>query len=309
MNAAPHDSATQPSIADRMLDRRGLLRTGGLATAVALLAAACSRSDAGELGRVGVGADTPELGDATVDDAVLMRTSASFEYSIAAAYTRMLDEGVLAGSSPSLPGLGDQTQLVTLLRTHHERAAAAFDQLAVDSSGAAWGCGNPRLDSVFIDAIFERVLEGAAATDAAPAIDASDDPVRDMMMLAHALESVSASTCQAMVALVNDTSHRSTLATYGVRSARQAALVALTVNPTGILPGTGIGELTTPVVGDEPPQTPIPVPVALPSQFGPLGATTFIGGRGDENGVRMRMNFETPSLNSLVYADLSCTDA
>lgn len=309
MNTAPHDSPSQPSIPDRMIDRRIVLRTGGLATAIALLAAACSRSDAGELGRVGVGADTPELGDATVDDAVLMRTSASFEYSIAEAYTRMLDAGVLAGSSPSLPGLGDQTRLVTLLRTHHERAAAAFDQLAVDSGGAAWGCGNPRLDSVFLDAIFERVLEGAAATDAAPAIDASDDPVRDMMMLVHALESVSASTCQAMVALVSTTSHRATLMSYGVRSARQAALVALTVNPTGVLPGSGVGELTTPVEGDNPPQTPIPVPVALPSQFGGLGATTFIGGRGDENGVRLRVNFETPSLNSLVYADLSCTDA
>ena len=32
----------------------------------------------------------------------------------------------------------------------------------------------------------------------------------------------------------------------------------------------------------------------------------LIGGRGDENGVRMKLNFETPSLNSLAYPFYSC---
>jgi len=32
----------------------------------------------------------------------------------------------------------------------------------------------------------------------------------------------------------------------------------------------------------------------------------FIGGNGDENGVRLKVNFETPSLNSFAYPFSSC---
>ena len=39
----------------------------------------------------------------------------------------------------------------------------------------------------------------------------------------------------------------------------------------------------------------------MPSQFGTQGQITYIGGHGDENGVRLKLNFETPSLNMYAY--------
>ena len=49
------------------------------------------------------------------------------------------------------------------------------------------------------------------------------------------------------------------------------------------------------------PQTEIPTVTAIPSQFGGLGPIQLVIGRGDENGTRLKINLETPSLNSFVY--------
>jgi hypothetical protein len=304
MNAM-HESTNAGS---RSLDRRHLLGSAGAAAVLASVLAACGQSPAGELGRVGNGAEVPELGPASIDDAVLLRTSASIERSIANVYARIAADGLLAAPSSTHPDLGDQTDLVTLLAQHHTDAAAEFDTLTTAAGGEPWSCGNPRLDAVFIDAILDRVLDGAAETDATAAIEPSDDVTRDVINLVHTLEMLSTATCQAMVPLVTQPSYRSVLMAAGVRSSRQAALVALTINPGGYLPG---GEAAAPAESadsDTPPQTPIPLPVAAATQFGSLGAITYIGGLGDENGVRMKMNFETPSLNTLVYADLECAD-
>jgi len=304
MNAM-HESTNTESNA---IDRRRLLGSAGAAAVLASVLAACGQSPAGELGRVGNGAEVPELGPASIDDAVLLRTSASIERSIANVYARIVAEGLLTAPSSTHPDLGDQTDLVTLLAQHHTAAAAEFDTLTTAAGGEPWTCGNPRLDAVFIDAILDRVLDGAAATDATAAIEPSDDVTRDVINLVHTLEMLSTATCQAMVPLVTQASYRSVLMTAGVRSSRQAALVALTINPGGYLPGGEVAAPPESADSDTPPQTPIPVPVAAATQFGSLGAITYIGGLGDENGVRMKMNFETPSLNSLVYADLECAD-
>ena len=47
--------------------------------------------------------------------------------------------------------------------------------------------------------------------------------------------------------------------------------------------------------------TEIPTVTAIPSQFGGLGAIQLVVGAGDENGTRLKLNLETPSLNSFVY--------
>jgi len=49
------------------------------------------------------------------------------------------------------------------------------------------------------------------------------------------------------------------------------------------------------------PLTEIPEVAAIPAAFGNLGTLLVVVGAGDENGVRLKVNFETPSLNSLVY--------
>src|SRR5262245_29683308 len=97
----------------RGLDRRDLLKLGGLGVAAAAFLAACDDVEDNEIGRVGVGDSKPQLQEGTIDNANLLRTSASYQLSIARAYDKMLETGVLAEPSPSLPDLGNQTDLVT----------------------------------------------------------------------------------------------------------------------------------------------------------------------------------------------------
>lgn len=279
----------------RSLDRRSLLRIGGLSLSAAALLAACGgQTEVGEIGRVGTGEPNPKLPEGTVDDAALLRTSASFEHSIAAALENMAGKGLLDAHADT----------VTTFVAHHRAAADACNAMAAEVGGEAWTCGNPRLDSAYILPIIDRIVNGAAATDSAAAIEPSDDPARDAANLVWALEELSAETCQAMVAVVTGAAHRVTLMELGLRSGRQAAVTALAINPGGYVPTGAVLEETP--EGDGPANTPIPLPVALPSTFGALGAITYIGGRGDENGVRLKLNFETPSLNSTIYSFDTC---
>ncbi len=324
---------TNLPIVSASFDRRGFFRIGGLTVAAGALIAACGdpASSAGEVGRVGTGATAPTLLDPIIDNSVLLRTSASIEWSIADAYQRMLDAGHLAGTSTTLPDLGDQSELVSGFLDQHRKAAESFNALAQEAGGEAWTCGNPRLDSAFIDPIFERVEKGAAATDVAKEIPPSDDPTRDMINLVVTLELLSTATSQALVPQVTEPSFRAEAMRLAARSSRQAALVSLRVNPGAYVTETDAlnanpNATTTTVAATEttqdiaapdnggttapeaPPQTEIPLPIAIPSQYGSLAPITYIGGAGDENGVRLKLNFETPSLNSFVYPFDSCAE-
>lgn len=320
-------------IVSASFDRRGFFRIGGLTVAAGALMAACGNpaASAGEVGRVGTGATAPTLLDPIIDNSVLLRTSASIEWSIADAYQRMLDAGHLAVASPTFPDLGDQSDLVSGYLDHHRKSAETFNALAQEAGGEAWTCSNPRLDSAFIEPVFARVEDGAAATDVAKEIAPSDDPTRDMINLVVTLELLSAATSQALVQQVTEASFRAEAMRLAVRSSRQAALVSLYVNPGAYVTATDVvnanpsASTTTPAVTETtqdiaapdsggttapqaPPQTEIPLPVAIPSQYGSLGPITYVGGTGDENGVRLKLNFETPSLNSFVYPFDACAE-
>lgn len=324
------DAAT-PAVS-ASFDRRGFFRIGGLTLAAGAVIAACGdpASSAGEVGRVGTGATNPTLPEADVDNSVLLRTSASIEQSIADAYQHMLDSGALAQPSPTFPDLGDQSDLVSSFIDSHRKAAESYNQLAQEAGGEAWDCGNPRLDSAFIDPIFERIEQGTAATDTAEAIPASDDPTRDMVNLVVTLELLSAASAQALVPQVTEPSFRAEAMRLGARSSRQAALMSLHINP-GAYVTSGDAQAANPAAttttaaatettqdiaapdsgtesgGEEAPAaTEIPLPYAIPSQYGSLAPITYIGGAGDENGVRLKVNFETPSLNSFVYPFSTC---
>lgn len=300
------------------IDRRHLFRIGGLSLGAAALLAACAENEyTGQLGRVGNGPDAPTLQDPVVDDSVLLRTAASIETSIAEAYATLTEKGWLAGST-TYASLGDQSALVAVYAEHHRSAAETFNALAVEAGGDAWTCGNPRLDAAFIGTVLARVESGAAATDSAAAIPPSDDPGRDAIHLVYTLEELSAETCQALVAQVSQAPMRTSAMAIGVRSARQAAWTALLVNPGGYVtpeaaaaaqPGTPVPTTVAPapaVNENGAPLTEIPLPVAVPTQFGSLAPITYIGANGDENGVRLKLNFETPSLNSFVYPFDTC---
>jgi hypothetical protein len=249
---------------------------------------------------------------------VLLRTAASIELSIAEAYKTLLSKGWLAKAGATLPNLADQSSLVQQFADFHTASAATYNQQAVAAGGTAWDCGNPRLDSAFIKVIIDRVGSGVAATDNAKAIDVSDDPNRDAIMLVYTLEALAAASAQALVAQVSQPAYRAAAMNIAIREARQSALVALRVNPGAYFTYTdqvaAQPSFTTTTVATADTQAPsgvpltaIPLPVAVPSQFGSLAGITYIGGNGDENGVRLKLLFETASLNSLVYPFDECS--
>lgn len=322
--------------------RRGLFRIGGLTAASAVAIAACGKSEAGKPGNIGVGEDTPELPDPVVNNGVYLRTLAGVEQSIAAAYERMIEADMLSVASSMFPDVGDLTPLVTQFGEHHTTAAATLNDLAVAQGAERWECGNTHLDGALIDIVFDRVLNGVAATDSAKAIAPSDDPTRDMLNLVHTLESLSAASFQGVVPQFSEPALRAAAVSIGVVSARQAALFALLLNPGGYVSeadadnaqatgptttlgpdsGNGVETLGTDVEqdiaqpadsapaddieGEVPVLTDIPLPVAIPAQFGSLAAIVYVGGAGDENGVRLKLNFETPSFNSYAYPFDAC---
>lgn len=303
------------------IGRRGLFRLGGLTAATALIAAACGKSEAGDIGRIGTpDGTTPVLPEAVVNNGVQLRTLAGIETSIAETYMKIVDGGYLTAGSTTFPDLGDLTALVTTFHDHHVDAAERYNVMAVAAGAVAWECGNIRLQEAFLTPIFDRIDKGAEATDNALAIEPSDDPLRDIANLIHTLESLSAESAQALVPVALTPEIRTEAMSIGVRSGRQAAATALRIHPGGYLQSaaeaaaaeatTTVAETTAPAddaSAPEPPQTEIPLPVAIPGQFGLLSPITFIGGKGDENGVRLKLNFETPSLNSFAYDYLTCS--
>lgn len=318
--------------------RRYFLRLGGLTgvTASAIALAACGKSEAGETGNIGFGETAPTLPPAVVDNGVHLRTLAGVELSIAAAYQRMIDGDMLSVPSATFRDVADLAPLVTQFAQRHVSNAAALNSLAVSEGVEPWECGNTRLDSAYIDVVFDRIENGVAATDSTLAIAPSDDPTRDVLNLVHTLETLSAASCQGTVAQVSERQLRAEIAKIGVASARQSALMALLLNPGGYVSATDADNaeatgVTTTVVentvvtettqdiatpatdatsddgdGDAQALTEIPLPVAIPAQFGSLAPIVYVGGSGDENGVRLKLNFETPSFNSFAYKYETC---
>ena len=308
-----------------LFGRRDILRVGGLSVATAAVISACGEHVRGELGRVGDVPTTVTLPTAVVTNVTLLRTASSLEHSVINVYSQVI------GNSDLLdPKLDD---IAKRFMDDHAGHAAFFEQLTTDAGGTAWTCGNPKIDDTIINPIIKRITKGADATPTSKAVDPSDDPRRDILNFAHGLESLAGATYQAFVAMFSEPKLRADAMTVGAREAHHAALLALTINPArpeGLVnfvdavnaepasPPTTVEATTstqqnlgnqaasgtgspTPTPSDAPPQTEIPTITAIPSQFGSLAAIQLVVGRGDENGTRLKLNLETPSLNSFVF--------
>jgi rubrerythrin len=302
-----------------LFGRRDMLRIGGFGVATAAVISACGEHERGEVGRVGAVPSTVKLPDAVVTNVALLRTASSLEHSAINVYSQVI------GNSDLLdPKLDD---VAKRFMEDHQGHAALFEQLTTAAGGVPWKCGNPKIDDVIINPVLTRITKGIAATPTALAIEPSDDPRRDVLNFAHGLETLAGATYQALVALFSDPSLRADAMQIGAREARHAALLALTINPdrpgglvnftdavnaepdappTTLAPSTTLQNIANAPGAAVPQpeavqQTEIPTVTAIPSQFGLLAAIQLVVGRGDENGTRLKINLETPSLNSFVF--------
>jgi hypothetical protein len=306
---------------DGSMSRRGVLRLGGLTVAMAAVVAACSNTEAGNLGRVGLAPSTTKLPDVTYTDVTLLRTCSSLQHSLLDLYNSVKDD----------PELLDPVNrpLVLQLIADAQSTAKTFEGLTVERGGEVWACGNTKFDSALIEPAMKRITVGAPATPEAKAIPPSDDKRRDVLNLVQGMESIISATYQQYTALVNDLQLRVPMISAGARGARHAAHLALVINPGGYVsksdeqaaeistdtvPGgsttttvaQNLGNTTTSsVAGAAGPQlTEIPAVYALPSTFGTTSTITVVVGAGDENGTRLKVLLETPSLNSMEYEAL-----
>ena len=302
----------------RLASRRDALRLGGLSVATAAVISACGAHPRGEIGRVGAVPTTAKLPDAVVTNVALLRTASSLEHSIISVYDQII------GKSDLLDPKYDA--MFKRFRDDHTNDAKMFEQLTTAAGGTAWTCGNPKINDMIINPVLTRVTKGVEATPTSKAVGPSDDPRRDVLNFAHGLESLGGATYQAFVSQFSDPALRAQGISAGAREARHAALLALTINPdrpgglvnftdavnaepasppTTVAPTTTVQNIAAPAGGGKPAaavqQTEIPSLTAIPSPFGGLAAIQIVVGRGDENGTRLKLNLETPSLNSFVY--------
>lgn len=256
------------------LNRRELLRNGGIALSLGAVLAACGSDRAGPTnpGKIGVELLPEEESlDTTVDDAVILRTLQSLEYTTVAMHR------ILAGSLS-----GDALQLVDDLIAAHERHADEVGELVTQVGGTPFECSNPFT--------MERTVAPLSN-----ALASSDEPTRDALEIANGFETIMAASYQAMVEQLSDGSLRPALMAIGNESARQSSIVALATDPEAIAP-----ELGTPAEGE------FPTFYAIPAPFGQLTGITLVVGAPDDEGARTSVTLQTPAENTFVYTGMSC---
>jgi hypothetical protein len=267
------------SKSDSQVTRRQAFKIGGLTVSLAALVAACGDDIQGDTspGRVGYAPPITDPPEYEVDDAVLLRTASSLEYTAIAVYEQALEIGGLDESGQAL---------VETLIANHQAVADEMGTLTEAEGGVAWECTNPWL----VDRLITPVLE---------AITMSDDPTRDVLNLAVALENLAASTHQILAVELSSTEAKTaTLEAATLASRQSAAIVVLTRGADGYI--------SPEVFGDGVPTDPsgVPYTYAITSRFGSVGQAELIVGAPDENGGRESFTVQTPAANSFIYNEL-----
>jgi rubrerythrin len=264
------------------LGRRQLLRDSGLVVSLGALVAACgeNRSGGTDPGRVGNAPGVDPLPDVTVDDVVLLRTAQSLEHTALDVYGRLRELDVL---SPA------QDTVFQRLVDDHTGHSVAVGGWITDAGGEEFACANPWL----ADRAIEPILE---------ALDETDDALRDVLNIAHAIENLAASSYQSLVGSITDPELRMMMMQVGADENRHAAVLAMEIT------GTPDGYVDPALIGGTAPaeDSEFPAAYAVPSVFGSVAATELVVGSPDAEGRRLTINLQTPAANSFVYPDLSC---
>lgn len=287
------DDLTAPTEADR-LSRRRLLVTTGLGASLGAVLAACGSSDDGAPGRVGYAPVPTEPPEEPVDDAVLLRTATSLEYTALDVYDRITELGALDDTG---------ADLVSRFVEDHTSEAATMAELTGRAGGEPFECANPWFAERVIPEMFERITGREDVPEGEEPIPPSDDPARDAMGIAYAIESTLAAMYQGLVVELSDPELRTEAITAATRAARHAAAAALARD------GAPQAYVSPLIIGGEldPSANEGLLPVfAVPGHFGSLAPVQVAIGPASDAGTRFTTSLQTPAANSYAYASLSC---
>jgi hypothetical protein len=263
-------------------DRRQLLRTGGLTLSLGAIIAACGENRAGGIdpGRVGEAPDIEPLPAAEADDIVLLRTAQSLEHTALDTYAAARGLDVLSA---------EQDTIAQRFVDDHTGHSVALGGFITEAGGEEFACANPWLTRRVITPVFD-------------ALDGSDDPLRDVLGIAHALESLAAASYQALVGSLTEPDLRMKIMQIGADESRHAATLAMAITgtPDGYVNPLLLGETTS----AEDPE--FAVVYAVPSTFGTVSAIELVVGASNDEGRRFSINLQTPAANTFVYTDMSC---
>ncbi len=268
------------------LDRRELLRTGGLVVTLGTLVAACGSGRTGPTspGRIGVAPPPATLPEGTIDDVALLRTAQSLEYTALAVYDAAAATGVLTT---------DETALAERFVSDHQRHAAAIGALITDADGDEFACPNPFL----VDRVVNPVLAAIGGSDDR---EPSDDPHRDVLYVAHGFEQLAGQSYQALVFSLTEPALRRAAMQIGGEELRHATVLARAINPDQTFAPSFSGG--TEEKNDEG----FLLPYGIPSVFSRVSGFELIVGSRNDEGQRFSVQLQTPAANSIIYDYQSC---
>lgn len=249
------------------ISRRHLLRSSGLVAASGAVLAACGEPQNKTATRLGDAPEVTALKDKAVTDVVLLRTASSMEALVSSILS---DTAVSANLSPLVK------PLVAAFAADHTTKVGELSSMITSRGGTPYIAPNPKLKTVFGDTAVTLVKN-------------SDQKATDALALAHALETLLASTYQYFVASVTDAPLRADLMELAVSASRKSAVLSQTIRGGAAAIAPAVDANGTPLVS------------TLPTAFGPLAAVQVILGAPNEAGTRTQITMDTPSLNSYVY--------
>ncbi|MEL6892759.1 MAG: hypothetical protein AAFP84_14270 [Actinomycetota bacterium] len=274
--------------------RRDLLKAGGLTVTLGALVAACgtNRGGSDEAGRVGNAPETTTLPTYSVDDAVLLRTASSLEYTAIDVY----EQAIGAGLVPD-----EIAPAAAIFLANHQQIADQMGELTADVGGEAWTCANPwmmdRLVGPVLAAITTpRVIDLGEETFESELTE--EQQIADVLNFAEALENLAVAAHQTLVGLTGHGPARIAHAEAASIEARQAAELAIEIAGADAY-------VSYDLLGTEPPEG-APRQFAIPSRFGQTSQIEIKAGPPDQNGVIEGFTLQTPAENSFVYNELSC---
>jgi hypothetical protein len=268
-----------PSWSSEGISRRRLLRTGGVVSLGAVVAACGSnRGGSDAPGRLGVAPPPATLPEAEVDDLALLRTAQSLEHTALMLHQTIIDTGALTA---------DEMPLVERLMADHTAHADLFAGLVTGAGGQSFDCANPFL----VDRVVNPIVEQFGS---------SDDVHRDVLLAAQATESWLGASHQSLVGQLEVGELRRGVAQVGCEEHRHATVLARLINPD---------DTFSPVFFGDPLERNgegFWIPYAIPSQFGRVSGIDLVVGAPNDEGGRFSIQLQTPAPNSIVYDYQSC---